>query len=284
MRAPEGNVLDVSTAAATFRHQPGETTWRVTRDAVAVSLGGQRQTGTGGAGQSERPARPELELASVGSVGIRIGDLSAGTAGLRFELAREHYRRTEATWEEAGSPSALVVIGATAEDLLIEVTMGSADPNFAAARDDNPLDNEHPDVNSDGVQIHLTAPGRGAGALTASWLIVPEPGSARARVTGRDDASAIPLEVTWRPVGEGRRLLSWRRAARGWQLLARVRRDALGARDSRLRLDVIVNEMPRGRERRRGQLVLSGRGSGWAYLRGDRQDRDALIPVVVRDA
>jgi hypothetical protein len=78
--------------------------------------------------------------------------------------------------------------------------------------------------------------------------------------------------------------VTWRRAARGWQLLARVRRDALGARDSRLGLDVIVNEMPRGRERRRGQLVLSGRGSGWAYLRGDRQDRDALIPVVVRDA
>jgi hypothetical protein len=45
---------------------------------------------------------------------------------------------------------------------------------------------------------------------------------------------------------------------------------------------VVVNEMPRGRERRRGQLVLSGAGAGWAYLRGDRQDAGRLIPLVLR--
>jgi hypothetical protein len=41
--------------------------------------------------------------------------------------------------------------------------------------------------------------------------------------------------------------------------------------------------MPRWRERRRGQLVLSG-GNGWAYLRGDRQDSGQLIPMVVQNA
>jgi hypothetical protein len=88
------------------------------------------------------------------------------------------------------------------------------------------------------------------------------------RTTGRDDASAIPLRA------------SWRRTPTGWQLLARIDRDALGPAGSAIGLDVIVNEMPRWRERRRGQLVLSG-GGGWAYLRGDRQDADQLVPMVL---
>ena len=61
----------------------------------------------------------------------------------------------------------------------------------------------------------------------------------------------------------------------------RIPRDALGPPDARFGLDVVVNEMPAGRERRRGQLVLSGKGTGWAWLLGDRQDRDALLPMVV---
>ena len=37
-------------------------------------------------------------------------------------------------------------------------------------------------------------------------------------------------------------------------------------------LDLIVNEMPRGRERRRGQLVMSGGRGEFVYLRGDRHE------------
>ena len=48
-------------------------------------------------------------------------------------------------------------------------------------------------------------------------------------------------------------------------------------------MEIIVNERPPDRARRRGQLVLSG-GGGFAYLRGDRADcADALtfrLPVV----
>src|SRR5205085_2875723 len=40
---------------------------------------------------------------------------------------------------------------------------------------------------------------------------------------------------------------------------------------ARVRFDLIINEMLRGRLRRAGQLVWSG-GGGWAWLRGDRQD------------
>jgi hypothetical protein len=48
-------------------------------------------------------------------------------------------------------------------------------------------------------------------------------------------------------------------------------------------LDVIVNEMPRGRERRRGQLVMSGGAGEFVYLRGDRHDPQRLITLRLAD-
>ena len=46
-------------------------------------------------------------------------------------------------------------------------------------------------------------------------------------------------------------------------------------------LDLLINETTRGRERRRGQLVLSGAFGEWVYLRGDRQDAQRLIPLMI---
>ena len=46
--------------------------------------------------------------------------------------------------------------------------------------------------------------------------------------------------------------------------------------DGTFALEVIVNERPRDRVRRRGQLVMSG-GGGFAYLRGDRADSDDAL-------
>jgi hypothetical protein len=192
-----------------------------------------------------------------------VGDLTASRKGVRFQLGDDNYRGTEASWAEAGSPTALVVAGASERELFIEVSVLASDPNFVEARAENLLDNEHPDVNSDGMQIHLLSAGR-----TASWLMVPEPGSTAVRTSLRDEAAAIPLDA------------SWRRTTTGWELLARIDRAALA---SPLSLDVIVNQMPRWRERRRGQLVMSGSRGESAYLRGDRQDRDHLVPMVIRD-
>jgi hypothetical protein len=45
---------------------------------------------------------------------------------------------------------------------------------------------------------------------------------------------------------------------------------------------VTVNEMPSGRERRRGQLVMGATKPGWAYLRGDRHEREHLVLMTVR--
>ena len=113
------------------------------------------------------------------------------------------------------------------------------------------------------MQIHLTGDG-----FSASWLLVPELGSSAVRTTGRDDAGRIPFAA------------SWLRTPGGWNLLARIDRHALGRA---VALDVIINEMPSWRERRRGQLVMSGGRGESAYLRGDRQDRDRLIPMVFRN-
>jgi hypothetical protein len=199
-----------------------------------------------------------------------VGELTSAEQGLRFELGESNYRRTESSWAAADAPEASVVIAATPDELLIEVNVGKRNPYFAERRDENPLDNEHPDVNSDGIQLHLAFLHDTGTPRYASWLLVPD-GAENVRVTARDDAALVGLTA------------SWKKTAERWQLLSRIHRGSLGAPDATFFLDVIVNEMPRGRERRRGQLVMSAREPGWAYLRGDRQEIDQLIPMVVQD-
>lgn len=49
----------------------------------------------------------------------------------------------------------------------------------------------------------------------------------------------------------------------------------------RFPVNLVINEMYSDRERRAGQLVLSG-GEGWVYLRGDRESpENALVVEVV---
>jgi hypothetical protein len=260
MTRPANGVVDVRVGSAVYSHNATGATWQVTHDAVAVLLDGRRPPPavTAGGPPLERPP-------------MVISANAHGHPGARFELGRDSYRRTEASWEEAGAPTAVVDIGANAHELLIDVIVSGRTPNFVTARDENPLDNEHPDVNSDGLQVHLTTSGHDAQGVETSWLLVPEGPRGSVRTTMRGGGTAIPLRASWSPTGNG------------WTMSVRIRRDALGPRDTTFGLDIIVNEMPHGRERRRGHLVLSGWGTGWAYLRGDRQDHRALIPMVVRD-
>ena len=263
----DNDVLAVTLGDRRFTHRLLGSEWRVRADGSETTLGGRRDPGA-------PPPPDELAIDHsapelVPLLRDQIEDLTGLSRGLRFELGFPHYRRSESTWQDAGSPTATVMIGATNTELLIDVTVNNPEPNFSPARDENPLDNEHPDVNSDGVQIHLTSHAKTTRPLSASWLLVPEVATNAVRISSHDDASRIPLSATWRQSGSG------------WQLLARLDRSAMTS--DRFGLDVIVNEMPRGRERRRGQLVLSGAESEWAYLRGDRQTNDRLIPLAVQD-
>jgi len=265
MEISDTGVITVDSRGPRIAHELDGDTWRVREaDGTVVTLDGRRQP---------RPAIGDLQ-----STGTRdafrvirrvhhpitgVGDLTTSGDGARFTLGEGHYRGTEATWTEAGSPTATVVVAASPDELLIETSVATSAPDFVGARSENPLDNEHPDINSDGMQIHLSGDG-----FSASWLLVPEPGSSAVRATGRDDAGRIPF------------VASWLRTPTGWSLLARIDRRTLG---KALALDVIINEMPGWRERRRGQLVMSGARGESAYLRGDRQDLARLIPMVFRN-
>jgi hypothetical protein len=262
--------LDITVGGVRFAHQLINDEWHVeSHDGTRTVLAGRRNVDvTVESSIEERVA--VVRFIPVVDRDVSIGDLLATGTGLRFELGRAQYRRTEATWEDAGSPTATVMIAATATELLIEVSVNVVEPNFAVAAPSNALDNEHPDTNSAGVQLHLESTGHEESMLAASWLMVPVPSSSTVRVSARDDARNVPVEATWQP------------KERGWQLLARIQRQAIGSPAAAIGLDVTVNEMPSGRERRRGQLVMGATKPGWAYLRGDRHEREHLVLMTVR--
>ena len=265
-----GDEIVIESADTTWRHRRHGTSWDVARDEGGVRaerrLAGQRPravdsaiaavaTAPAPAGPQSQP-RLRIPLASEG------GSLP-GTRPLRFELGEHHYRRSELAWSDAGRPRATVSLSANADRLHIDVKIEKDDPaTFAPRRDHNPLDNEHPDINSDGIQLHIADPGSTA---VLTWLLVPETGTDAVRIHG--PAHAPRLDATWAPARNGYRVRSTLR------LTPRMQRDGFD-------LDVIVNDISPDRARRRGQLVMSG-GGDWIYLRGDRQPRERLMHFAV---
>ncbi|HKW49501.1 MAG TPA: heparinase II/III family protein, partial [Gemmatimonadaceae bacterium] len=117
-----------------------------------------------------------------------------------FELARDDYRRSEETWDEAGRPTAHLHLVCMPNELTLDVTVHKTGAlTFVADGAVNPYDNEHADINGDGVQLYVTDR-RGASA----WMLVPEAdgqGSVRVRVI---DGSTRPvLDASWHPVDGG---------------------------------------------------------------------------------
>ena len=181
---------------------------------------------------------------------------------LRFELGREHYRRSELDWASAGRPSADVTI-ARGRALTIVARVRAGDAAFAPADAVNPYDNEHADSMAAGMQLYLRS-----GARRASWMIVPEPGSG-VRVR------AIEPPAGWEtPAGH------WtQRSDDTYEVEIDVTLPQALERQP-LDLDLVINETTRGRRRRRGQLVLTGAHGEWVYLRGDRHDDRRWIRIV----
>lgn len=201
----------------------------------------------------------------------RDGALARDDAAVRFVLGEKHYRRSEQSWRDAGAPQARVAITATESELIVDVDVAKSPIVFAPARDVNPLDNEHPDINSDGVQLYLGS-SHGSGRYYA-WLLVPEGEHGAVRVTSRAAfGPAVSIQATAALTSTG------------WALRATIPRDAL-ALDAAgdFTLDLIVNEISPDRERRRGQLVLSGGHDEWVYLRGDRQEPARALPFHLAD-
>jgi hypothetical protein len=192
-------------------------------------------------------------------------EANAFTRGNLFvvDLSEGQYRRSEQSWLEAGAPEATVLAGVRGSELVVEVFVRKRDVRFAPPDLVNELDNEHPDVNSDGIQLYVQLPAVGGAPLPApaGWLIVPEHPAPRARATVLAGMNgSVPLAVEWKDASDGYAI----HAAIALPGLERSAAFEIG-------FDVIVNEISPGRERRRGQLVLSGGGGEFVYLRGDRQ-------------
>lgn len=187
-----------------------------------------------------------------------------------MELGERHYRRSELPWEQAGAPEATLRVAAARDTVDIDIHVRKDDPVFAPARRENPFDNEDPDINSDGVQLYLFLPDSRA---HASWLLVPERPSG-VRCTSRQAGGSVPaLTADWRPTQDGYRVrCSLPRGASG-----------LGI-DRHFMLNVVINEISRDRERRRGQLVATGTHDEWVYLRGDREDPHRMLAFEIVDA
>jgi hypothetical protein len=259
----EGMLVVRTTEGEAHEHSRAATGWHV--DLVAgsarssIDLGGERPATT------RVPDGREPGPVQEGTRRLRTGER------LEFVLGERAYRRSEESWREAGSPEATVAASLDADALVLEISVRKQPLFFRdAVAPDPALDNEHPDIHSDGAQLYVQPAGW---LVPAAWLAVPVPSSSAVRV--REIAGSrggVPLEATWRALPTG------------YAMRFTIPRAALGAeREVRLSLGVVINDMAAGRLRRRGQLAL-GAGSGFVYLRGDREDPGSFLPfVLLRD-
>ena len=183
-----------------------------------------------------------------------------------FVLEEPNYRRSEESWSEAGRPTATVIVATTRPDTLaIKVDVSHVHRCFVPVDADNPLDNEPAAINGAGVQLYAVA-----GVCKGGWLLVPDPGSHDVGVRAIEGwEKGLTVSARWQPTESG------------YAIVAEV---ALPAGTTEASLDVIVNETAPGRERRRGQLVLSGARREFVYLRGDRHDVARLLRFTIADA
>ncbi len=243
----------------THTHESSPSGWRIARGtAPVIALGGIRELPT------VTPEQPDAERRLRHAPII----ISRRRPFVR-ELAEESYRRSEHSWRMAGEPRAHVEVSVMGADLRVTVEVRKQPLIFRARGDDPALDNEHPDIHSDGVQVHLLT---GDALAQAAWLIVPEPGANQVRI--RRTGHAQPADPS----------CTCARLADGYRVGMTFPLEAITSPRTRtFALDVLVNEIGAGRVRRRGQLVLSGGAGEYVYLRGDRQPPDRFLWFEVVD-
>jgi hypothetical protein len=244
-------LIRVTRGGETDEHRLNDGRWTVERRRDGASSG----VILSGAVPPPAPHDDRSVSVSIPPEPLRLGR----DADVTRSLGIEHYRRSEQTWEEAGRPGATITLRADHAGLHIAVMVPRSDVTFAPRNAENPFDNESADVNGDGIQLYVRA-----NEAVSSWMLVPELGADRVRVRpiAEHETSSAP-RARWHREGDG----------------YRVAIELPGTIPSAI--DVIVNEMPRGRQRRRGQLVLSGARGEFVYLRGDRQDEHRLVPLEV---
>jgi hypothetical protein len=179
-------------------------------------------------------------------------------------LGERHYRRSETPYGAVPLAAKVAVFQAgDAVGFAIEVQK----PDLIVLAPDAPdpkLDNEAPDIHSDGVQCYVSAPDGWWG-----FVVLPDGSGSGLRVRAVAGTGAPTERVSG----------AWARTEGGYAMVVAIRLDEPLAHGDQMLVNVVVNEMRPGRERRAGQLAWSG--GGWVYLRGDRESPGEAIVAEV---
>lgn len=210
----------------------------------------------------------DVPLASVDVSGHRSGDPIPGATTIA--LGEPHYVRTEQSWVEAGAPTADLQLATTATHFLVDVRIHSRHGIVVRELPElNPLDNELDDTNADGLQWYWrsdTSASPDVGRIAAMGLHVP---SGARRYCGQGRATSLAMDIM--------PSVTWRVMPDGWAMRLAWPLDQLPLGSARtLDFELVINERPPERERRRGQLALSG-GGGFGYLAGSRRPKDKFV-------
>ncbi len=260
----DGEVIIVTSGAASDRHQSLLDGWQVGRAEGEIRLSGRRPAPRSFAPLISR----EVPFRQTGiAPGVNPPPALDGTLDgfdLSQPLALDHedqYRRSEEPYSGPEDFAAVAYVNWDDEALYLAVEVSK--PEIVLRAEEAPpllLDNEPDDIHSDGIQVYIRPEPEGA---VFGFLVVPQPdeNGVRARVAG--GCAGEPEMVTG----------AWTTADVGYSVTLALSLPGWEGRQSgdRIAFDLLVNEMLPDRERRSGQLVWSG-GSGWVWLRGDRQD------------
>jgi hypothetical protein len=232
--------------------------------------------GAGGARTSAgAAARVEsARLITAASERVPLSEIAAAPGALSFFLGEAHFRRSELDWVAHGEPTAVVTLAADRDSFLIHAAVRVAYPQISAPLDAAWLDNELPDVNSSGIQIHLSGSELAQREpAAAAVLVVPQAAQMEARVTAPGDDWRNALTECESRLDDA-----------GFTVAVSLKREAIAtAGASVFGVDVLANLLAPGRVRRSGQLVLTGAGGEWTWLQGDRQHPERHLKVRIAD-
>lgn len=178
------------------------------------------------------------------------------------QLGETHYRRSERPYDRDRPFRARVAVCAVGTRLCFVVDVVKGDLCFRPRGKGAVLDNEPPDIHSDGLQCYLEVEG------WAGYAVIPDPATGATHVRGVRGTAASVSRVS----------AVWRRTERGYAVLVALETGRRWRVGDTVPVALAINEMYGDRERRAGQLVLSGE-PGWVYLRGDREPPHAVVTL-----
>jgi hypothetical protein len=241
---------------AIHTHQADEQGWSVDLGhGDPVILGGLRDLPVEPAMPPERKPTAVLKAPRVAATPAHDGSLGGFVLEAPLTLDREdQFRRAEEPWPGPDGFSARAFLNVSGSTLHLAVEVVAPEPHFRPGDEPDPeVENENPDIHSDGIQMYLDAAG------FYGWLVVPDtqspPALRIAAVRSTDAEASMVTAGAWAPTDTGYRITM------SIELAAEV---------SGFGFDLYVNRGRAGRDRRVGQLVWSGGRGTRLYLAGDR--------------